>query len=102
MPRKTPRPRQEALEIVRTLRRRYITPEAEAAARAAFARTVIPLPGLPKALVPPPAEPSLVDLIRRREGIRVGDSPTGEFTDAERDRARNILARLQANRSTKQ
>ncbi len=90
------------------MRRRYITPEAEAAARAALARTPVPLPGMPLPVAPQPAAPqpaaapSLVDLIRRREGISIGDAPTGDFTDAERDRARQILARLQANRSTKQ
>jgi hypothetical protein len=108
MPRRTtPRPRHEVLEIVRALRKRYITPEAEAAARAALARTPLPLPGMPRPAAPPvaaaaPAEPSLIDLIRRREGIAVGGEATGEFTDAERDRARQILARLQAKRSTTQ
>ncbi|MEJ0067755.1 MAG: hypothetical protein WDO24_02310 [Pseudomonadota bacterium] len=45
MPRRTtPRPPEEARAIVRALRERYITPEAEAAAKAAFARMGIPLP----------------------------------------------------------
>jgi hypothetical protein len=108
--RKTPRPPEEARAIVRALRKRYITPEAEAAAKAAFARMNIPLP-VPTAKpepVPDPApeEPTLLQLIRDREGI-ASNAPLSELpaheTAAEKleNRARLILARIQAKFTAK-
>jgi hypothetical protein len=113
--RKTPRPPEEALAIVRALRKRYITPEAEATAKAAFARMNIPLPvptAQPEpvpAQVPAPAsdEPTLLQLIRDREGI-AANGPLTELpaheTAAEKleNRARLILSRIQAKFTTKQ
>jgi hypothetical protein len=109
--RKTPRPPEEARAIVRALRKRYITPEAEAAAKAAFARMNIPLP-VPTAPPEPvpetgPEEPTLLQLIRDREGI-ASNAPLSELpaheTAAEKieNRARLILARIQAKFTTKQ
>ena len=110
--RKTPRPPEEARAIVRALRKRYNTPEAEAAAKAAFERMNIPLP-LPtakpaEAAEPPPNdEPTLLQLIRDREGI-AANAPLSELpaheTGAEKlqNRARLILARIQAKFTTKQ
>jgi hypothetical protein len=106
--RKTPRPPEEARAIVRALRARYITPEAEAAAKAAFERLGVPLP-LPTAKPAPtpeptsPAgdEPTLLQLSRDREGI-AANAPLTELpaheTAAEKleNRARTILARIQA------
>lgn len=108
--RKTPRPPEEARAIVRALRKRYITPEAEAAAKAAFARMNIPLP-VPTAKpepVPDPApeEPTLLQLIRDREGI-ASNAPLSELpaheTASEKleNRARLILARIQAKFTAK-
>lgn len=105
--RKTPRPPEEARAIVRALRKRYITPEAEAAAKAAMEKLNIPLP-FPTAPSPAPteAEPTLLQLIRDREGIGA-DGPVRELpahqTAAEKlqDRARTILTRLQAKFATK-
>jgi hypothetical protein len=105
--RKTPRPPEEARAIVRALRKRYITPEAEAAAKAAFERLGIPLP-MPTAPQPAaPEEPTLLQLIRDREGIGA-DGPIAELpaheTPAEKlqNRARTILSKLQAKFATKQ
>src|SRR5579862_3485974 len=114
--RKTPRPPEEARAIVRALRARYITPEAEAAAKAAFARMGIPLP-LPTAkpapdpvadsATPTAEEPTLLQLIRDREGI-AANAPLTELpaheTAAEKleSRARLILARIQSRFNTKQ
>jgi hypothetical protein len=109
--RKTPRPPEEARAIVRALRKRYISPEAEAAAKAAFARLNIPLP-VPTAKPVPDAEPAsdeptLLQLIRDREGI-AANAPLSELpaheTGAEKlqNRARLILSRIQARFSTKQ
>ena len=111
MPRRTtPRPPEEARAIVRALRQRYITPEAEAAAKAAFERLGIPLP-VPSAPAPapetPPDEPTLLQLIRDREGI-AANAPLSELpaheTGAEKlqNRARLILSRIQARFATKQ
>ena len=110
--RKTPRPPEEARAIVRALRKRYITPEAEAAAKAMFERMNIPLP-LPtaKPAAAPtaeagPEEPTLIQLIRDREGI-AANAPLTELpaheTAAEKleNRARLILARIQAKFTTK-
>jgi hypothetical protein len=112
--RKTPRPPEEARAIVRALRQRYITPEAEAAAKAAFERMNVPLPfptARPATPAPtpdvPPDEPTLLQLIRDREGI-AANAPLTELpaheTAAEKleNRARLILARIQAKFSTKQ
>jgi hypothetical protein len=108
--RRTPRPPEEARAIVRALRKRYITPEAEAAAKAAFARMNIPLPvptAKPAAEAPSPDEPTLLQLIRDREGI-AANAPLTELpaheTGAEKlqTRARLILSRIQAKFSTKQ
>ncbi len=113
MPRRTtPRPPEEARAIVRALRKRYITPEAEEAAKAAFARMNIPLPvptakpaAAPEALAPD--EPTLLQLIRDREGI-AANAPLTELpaheTGAEKlqNRARLILSRIQARFATKQ
>lgn len=112
MPRRTtPRPPEEARAIVRALRQRYITPEAEEAAKAAFARLGIPLP-IPTAKPAPVAaasdgEPTLMEMIREREGI-AANAPLGELpaheTGAEKlqNRARLILSRIQARFATKQ
>src|SRR4051794_38775810 len=109
MPRRTtPRPPEEARAIVRALRKRYITPEAEAAAKAAFEKLGIPLP-VPSAPAPvqanAPEEPTLLQLIRDREGIGapLTELPAHE-TAAEKlqNRARTILARIQSRFNTKQ
>src|SRR5258706_13632026 len=111
MPRRTtPRPPEEARAIVRALRKRYITPEAEAAAKAAFEKLGIPLP-VPSAPAPvqasAPEEPTLLQLIRDREGIGA-NAPLTELpaheTAAEKlqNRARTILARIQSRFDTKQ
>jgi len=107
--RKTPRPPEEARAIVRALRKRYITPEAEATAKAAFARMNIPVPTAPPEPVPEQAsdEPTLLQLIRDREGI-AANAPLTELpaheTAAEKleNRARLILSRIQAKFTTKQ
>src|SRR5271170_5085423 len=109
--RKTPRPPEEARAIVRALRQRYITPEAEAAAKAAFARMNIPLlvPTAKPEPVPDPApeEATLLQLIRDREGI-AANAPLTELpaheTAAEKleNRARLILARIQSKFTAKQ
>ena len=107
--RKTPRPPEEARAIVRALRKRYITPEAEEAAKAAFAKMNIPLPVPTTKPAEPPAsdEPTLLQLIRDREGI-ASNAPLSELpaheTGAEKlqNRARLILARIQARFATKQ
>ncbi|MBV8168286.1 MAG: hypothetical protein JO021_15930 [Alphaproteobacteria bacterium] len=110
MPRRTtPRPPEEARAIVRALRKRYITPEAEAAAKAAFEKLGVPFP-MPSAPAPAPAapeEPTLLQLIRDREGI-AANAPLTELpaheTAAEKlqNRARTILARIQSRFNTKQ
>jgi hypothetical protein len=110
MPRRTtPRPPEEARAIVRALRKRYITPEAEAAAKAAFEKLGVPFP-VPSAPAPAPAtpeEPTLLQLIRDREGI-AANAPLSELpaheTAAEKlqNRARTILARIQSRFNTKQ
>ncbi len=109
MARKTPRPIEEARAIARSLRARYITPEAEAAAKAAIARLNVPLPGADafnKSSTPAdggPGERTLIGFIRQREGIRVeGSEETGDFTATERDQARAILLKLQQRFSTRQ
>lgn len=109
MVRKTPRPIEEARAIARSLRARYITPEAEKAAKAAMARLKVPLPGLDafaKSSTPYDSEPgerTLIGFIRQREGIRLeGSEETGDFTDTERDQARAILLKLQQRFSTRQ
>src|SRR5258708_29349694 len=109
--RKTPRPPEEARAIVRALRKRYITPEAEEAAKAAFARMNIPLPvptAQPAAPIEPASdEPTLLQLIRDREGI-AANAPLSELpaheTGAEKlqTRARTILTRIQSRFNTKQ
>jgi len=111
MPRRTtPRPPEEARAIVRALRKRYITPEAEEAAKAAFARLGIPLPvptAKPAPAAAPPDEPTLLEMIREREGI-AANAPLSELpaheTGAEKlqNRARLILSRIQARFATKQ
>jgi hypothetical protein len=108
--RKTPRPPEEARAIVRALRKRYITPEAEATAKAIFARMNIPLPvpTAPPEPVPEPTsdEPTLLQLIRDREGI-ASNAPLTELpaheTAAEKleSRARLILSRIQAKFTAK-
>ncbi|MBV8411917.1 MAG: hypothetical protein JOY64_30105 [Alphaproteobacteria bacterium] len=111
--RKTPRPPEEARAIVRALRQRYISTEAEAAAKAMFERLQIPLP-LPtakpvEAAAPEtaPGEPTLLEMIREREGI-AANAPLSELpaheTGAEKlqNRARLILSRIQARFATKQ
>ena len=110
MPRRTtPRPPEEARAIVRALRKRYITPEAEAAAKAAFEKLGVPFP-MPSAPAPAPTtqeEPTLLQLIRDREGI-AANAPLTELpaheTAAEKlqNRARTILARIQSRFNTKQ
>lgn len=109
MPRRTtPRPPEEARAIVRALRKRYITPEAEAAAKAAFEKLGVPFP-VPSAPAPAtaPEEPTLLQLIRDREGIGA-NAPLTELpaheTAAEKlqNRARTILARIQSRFNTKQ
>jgi hypothetical protein len=110
MPRRTtPRPPEEARAIVRALRKRYITPEAEAAAKAAFEKLGVPFP-MPSAPAPAqavPEEPTLLQLIRDREGI-AANAPLTELpaheTAAEKlqNRARTILARIQSRFNTKQ
>ena len=110
MPRRTtPRPPEEARAIVRALRKRYITPEAEAAAKAAFEKLGVPFP-VPSAPAPAPAtpeEPTLLQLIRDREGI-AANAPLTELpaheTAAEKlqNRARTILTRIQSRFNTKQ
>jgi len=110
MPRRTtPPPPEEARAIVRALRKRYITPEAEAAAKAAFEKLGVPFP-VPSAPAPAPAtaeEPTLLQLIRDREGI-AANAPLTELpaheTAAEKlqNRARTILARIQSRFNAKQ
>ena len=68
MPRKTPRPKDEALAIVRSLRGRYISGEAELTAKAAMTRLEAGGRGKPAAETP--------------------------FTEEERARAKAILSRL--------
>ncbi|SRR5579871_5309963 len=111
--RKTPRPPEEARAIVRALRERYITPEAEAAAKAMFERLGIPLPvptakpATPSPAAPADGEPTLLEMIRNREGI-AANAPLSELpaheTGAEKlqNRARLILARIQSRFATKQ
>jgi len=109
MVRKRQRPIEEARAIVRKLRARYITPEAEKAARSAMARLNVPAPTL-DAFVKPSTpydgdqgERTLIGFIRQREGIRVeGSEEHGEFTATERDQARAILLKLQQRFSTRQ
>jgi hypothetical protein len=81
MPRKTPRSPEEARAIVRALRGRYISGEAEATARAAMAR-----------LQASPARPSPMEELRRREQITMKDERP--FTEEEKARARAVLQRL--------
>ena len=79
MPRKTPRPKEEALAIVRSLRGRYISGEAELAAKAAMRRLEAGGGGKPAAPGPagqPPAEKP--------------------FTEEERARAKAFLSRLKS------
>ena len=73
MPRKTPRPKDEALAIVRSLRGRYISGEAELTAKAAMSR--LEAGGRGKQAAPQPA----------------AEKP---FTEEERARAKAILSRL--------
>jgi hypothetical protein len=74
MPRKTPRPKDEALAIVRSLRGRYISGEAELAAKAAMSR------------------------LEAGGGRTNGASQPAEkpFTEEERARAKAFLARLKS------
>ena len=109
MARKTPRPMEEARAIARSLRARYISPEAEVAAKAAMARLKVPLPGadaFAKSSTPydgAPGERTLIGFIRQREGIRVeGSEETGDFTSTERDKAREILLKIQQRFATRQ
>jgi hypothetical protein len=109
MARKTPRPIEEARAIARSLRARYITPEAEVAAKAAMARLKVPPPGadaFAKSSTPhdgAPGERTLIGFIRQREGIRVeGSEETGDFTSTERDQAREILLKIQQRFATRQ
>jgi hypothetical protein len=105
MPRKTPRPAEEARAIARALRRRYITPEAEIAARRQMARLKIPLADLLGRGVTAPSleaakgEKTLIAMIRDREGIELpASTETGDFTMSERERARQILEMLTRGR----
>jgi hypothetical protein len=75
MPRKTPRPKDEALAIVRSLRGRYISGEAELTAKAAMSR--LEAGGGRKAA---PSQPT----------------PEKPFTEEERARAKAFLARLKS------
>ena len=77
MPRKTPRPKDEALAIARSLRGRYISGEAELTAKAAMTRIEAGggrKPGPPQPAAQPAAEKP--------------------FTEEERARAKAFLARL--------
>src|SRR5258708_10983874 len=96
MPRKIPRPPEQARAIARALRARYISPEVEAAAKRGLAKSGISMAGMAAAFAgripagapaapprrqndaPPSAPPGaaragspLLDLIREREGIVV-------------------------------
>ena len=82
MARKTPRPKEEALAIVRSLRGRYISGEAELAAKAAMSRLEAGgrkagAAGTTPRQPPPPAEEP--------------------FTEEERARAKAILSRLKSS-----
>jgi hypothetical protein len=83
MPRKTPRPPEEARAIVRALRGRYISGEAEATARAAMAR-----------IEARQAAPTPLEELRRREQIKPADERP--FSEEEKARARAVLQRLRA------
>lgn len=69
MPRKTPRPKDEALAIVRSLRGRYISGEAELTAKAAMSRL---------------------------EAGGGKPAPEKPFTEEERARAKAFLTRLKS------
>ena len=73
MPRKTPRPKDEALAIVRSLRGRYISGEAELTAKAAMSR---------------------LEAGGRREPAAPQAAAEKPFTAEERARAKAILSRL--------
>jgi hypothetical protein len=88
MPRKTPRPPDEARAIARNLRRRYITAEAEATAKAAMTR----LEAGRAAKGAKPAQP--LDALRQREQISVPAESGAPFSDEEKARAKAILDRL--------
>lgn len=94
------RSREQAREIARILRRRHVPPEAEAAAKREMAKLNANKQTLPKAaaLLAGDAEPdTLMEAIRLRENIKLvnsGDQSDGDFTDAERNRARTILDEL--------
>ncbi|MFD2262745.1 hypothetical protein ACFSM5_07580 [Lacibacterium aquatile] len=95
MARTTPRPRDQALEIARRLRERFISPEAQEVARSAFANL------METAAQPEESRTSkmlwgksegntLAEKIRLREGIEL---PTDEkpFSAEEKQKARAIL-----------
>lgn len=91
MPRKTPRPADEARAIARTLRRRYISAEAEAAAKEAMTR----LEASKKRGAPAAQQAGSLDALRRREEIELQDGESGApFSDEEKARAKAILDRL--------
>jgi hypothetical protein len=110
MPRlKTPRPPEETRAIVRALRRRFITPEVEATAKAAYARLMSNNPIATRAALAAAAKPepdsdvaegdTFLGMIRRREGIKLGASG-GSFSEAEQAQARTILDELRSNFGT--
>ena len=72
MPRKTPRPKDEALAIVRSLRGRSISGEAELTAKAAMSR------------------------LEAGGGRKAAPAPEKPFTEEERARAKAFLARLKS------
>jgi hypothetical protein len=109
MARRIQRTLEEARAIARSLRARYITKEAEVAAKSAMARLNVPAPTLDafvKSSTPldgSQGERTLIGFIRQREGIRIDKSEeTGEFTATERDQARALLLKLQQRFSTRQ
>lgn len=91
------RSREQAREIARILRRRHVPPEAEAAAKREMAKLTANKQVLPKpaALLAGDSEPdTLMEAIRLRENIKLvntTDQRDGDFTDAERNRARAVL-----------
>lgn len=105
--RKTPRPPEETRAIVRALRRRFISPEVEKAARAAFAKITAAHPDAARKPIAFDGDKStkgieeiddpstFLGMIRRREGITVG-ARGRDFSAEEQSQARSILEELRA------